>query len=111
VITGEAGPDAGLYVYHYLSLSVIPMACGAFCLLQRWERPLDSVALTGTLASWTLGVYLVHPALLDVVSRLGMGPLAFGPVLWIPGLAILVFALAAGIIAVTTRSPGVRRTV
>jgi surface polysaccharide O-acyltransferase-like enzyme len=111
VITGEAGLDAGLYFYHYLSLTVIPMACGAFCLLQRWERPLGSVAFTGTLASWTLGVYLVHPALLDVVTRLGMGPLAFAPVLWIPGLAILVFALAAGIIAVATRIPGVRRTV
>jgi hypothetical protein len=49
VVTGEAGPDAGRVFSHYLSLTVIAMACGAFCLLQRWERPLGSVAFTGAL--------------------------------------------------------------
>lgn len=54
------------YFYEYLSITVIPMSLSAAGLLRCWDRPVLSTDHARLLANLTLGVYLVHPLLLNV---------------------------------------------
>ncbi len=100
------GIEAGLYFYAYLSLTVIPMSLAAAALLR--SVPLPGTGSLRRLAPLTLGIYLVHPLLLelanaDILLRAGVWP---GVVL--PMLTLVLFVASAGIAAALTRIPGVR---
>jgi len=106
MLSRARGIEAGLYFYAYLSLTVIPMSLAAAALLR--SAPLPDTGTVGRLAPLTLGIYLVHPLLLeladaDVLLRAGVWP---GVVL--PIFTLALFVASAGIAAALTRIPGVR---
>jgi len=94
VVASRKSLDAGLYFYNYLSITVVPMSVSVMYLLKSWTLPIGNVALTRKLSLLTLGVYLIHPVILETIQHLGYGPLIFYPAISIPLITIIVFCLS-----------------
>ncbi len=108
------------YWFQYTSPNVVIMSAAAFLLLRSafggdhslrpWLR-----GVVAALSATSFGIYLVHPAIQDLLDRVGLGrgfnSLHMGPVLAIPltGLVVLVLALACT--ALLQRLPVVKRIV
>lgn len=106
MLSRARGIDAGLYFYAYLSLTVIPTSLAAAGWLR--STSLSNTAAVRRLAPLTLGIYLVHPLLLelaaaDVLLRAGVWPAVV-----LPTIALVLFGASAGIAAALMRVPGVR---
>ena len=78
---------------------------GAFAAVQGAARgrPWPGARLLARLAGWTLGVYLMHPLVVDVLRHAGVHSA------WL--LVLVGFALSLAVTAVLSRVPGVRRVV
>jgi surface polysaccharide O-acyltransferase-like enzyme len=111
VVSAGRDPDAGLYFYRYLSVTVIPMSVSAMYLLRSWTRPIVSERFTASLSLLTLGVYLIHPVFLDTVEYLGFGPLSFHPAVSIPAIACITFGASLIASFAISRVPHVRRVI
>ncbi len=105
------GNVPGLYPYTYLSITVIIMSISAFQLLKVINIPLLSDHQLKTVASLTLGVYLIHPILLDVSNALGLKPVSYLPLITIPLATIVVFCLSLGCAFVCSKLPLLKRTI
>lgn len=86
--------NLGGYFYNYTSITVVPMSVSVMYLLKSWVLPIGNVALTRKLSILTLGVYLIHPVILETLLYLGYGPFIFYPLISIPILVIFVFFLS-----------------
>ena len=105
------GLDKGLYFYGYLSATVIPMSLSAMLMFKRcaWEGACARRAQR--LSQLTLGAYLVHPILLELLRSIVLQP-EQGGVLWsVPGLALVVFAGSLGVAWMFQRMPLLNRMI
>jgi surface polysaccharide O-acyltransferase-like enzyme len=111
------GISKGLYLYEYLSPVIVTMTL----LLYVWlnsrlqgirSRHIHRFAQSAirVLSGATFGIYLVHPLILEVLYRFGLGSLTHPPY----GLAatyVVTVTLAAAVIVLLQRVPGLRRLV
>lgn len=111
VVGRSYGLDQGLYFYSPLSVTVIPMSISAMFVLKQSTTPLVSAPFTQRLAGLVLGVYLMHPILLDVLRYYGISALMCTPLVSVPLIAFPVFAVTAVITWITHRVPYLRRVV
>lgn len=109
-LASRAGLANGLYCYDYLSVTVIPMSASVMYLLKTWQRPLAGPGATGRIAGLTMGVYLIHPLFLEILQRVGLGPLDFHPAAAIPLAGLAVFGLSLTAAYLLDRLPVLRRT-
>ena len=95
------------YFYDYFSISTVPAGLAAFVLCMQLSRR----KIWSQLAPLSMGIYLIHPLLLDVLWQNGLRPNSIHPVLAIA----LIFALAmlgsAALTALFLRIPLLRRVV
>ena len=101
-------------LYDYLLLNIVLISFGIFLAtknflhggIKRFPRLERAIR---QLAALSLGIYLVHIAVLDtLVLKLHLGATALNPIIMVPLLAVLVFALSAGITCVLQKIPVVR---
>lgn len=85
------GVDAGLYFYEYTSITVIPMSVSIIYLMKYWSKPIGNPTLTRKLSLLTLGVYLIHPIVIDIIRYFSLGPMNYNPIVSIPIFALIVF--------------------
>lgn len=103
------GLDRGLYFYGYLSVSVIPMSISMMFMLKqctwadRWAQCIQP------LAQLTLGVYLVHPILLESFREYGFRPEEHAPLLTVPLVAALILGGALVVAVVFRCTPWLKR--
>jgi surface polysaccharide O-acyltransferase-like enzyme len=100
----------GLYFYGFHSPTVIPMAIAVFGSMRGISISAGVASLAARLAPATLGVYLVHPMVLEVVrSRIGDADLL---VPWhivdIPVIFLLVIVISTALVLVVRKIPFVR---
>ena len=107
----RSGLNAGLYFYDNLSVTVIPMSVSIMFLLKTCEAPIFSESLTQKIASLTLGIYLIHPIILDVINYKTPGTMAFNPVVSIPVIAIFIFGLSLLGVWIIDQLPYIKRTI
>lgn len=88
------GLNIGLYFYGYLSITVIPMSVSIMYLLKYWIRPIGSKGISQKLALSTLGVYLIHPIVLETLQYFALGPLNFHPLVSIPVITVIAFCFS-----------------
>jgi len=86
ILCARLGPTSlGLMLYDFLSPTVILMSVSLFLLVRTVVRREAQVStkdkFVATLSSATLGVYLVHPAILDLIREHGITPVT--PSVWI----------------------------
>jgi len=83
------------YSYNYLSLTVVPMSISLMYLLKTWSRPMFSPVIAKKLSILSLGVYLVHPIILEIIHYKGHPAIQFYPLFSIPVLALIVFIVSS----------------
>jgi len=83
--------STGIYIRHYLSVSVIPMSISIMYLLKSWNTPIISKFFTKQLAILTLGVYLIHPVVLDVILSFS---LKMDLIVFIPLITLVTFKIS-----------------
>lgn len=98
------------WLFSYFSLPNFIEATAVFCFfLALKEREFKHRELIRKLADCTLGVYLIHPMMINLLERLG---LAVTPAAPVSGLAVMFFALSISCFAlvyIAKRIPGIRR--
>lgn len=102
---------AGLYFFDYLSVTVIPMSISMLFLLKAWQWPMLGKVLTARLSALTLGVYLIHPVMIDIVIYLVPNVLTANPLLTVPVMTIAVFVMSLLGTWVMSLLPYLRKTV
>lgn len=75
------GLEKGLYFYSYLSITVIPMSISIMFLLKKLNIPILNIPSASRLAGLSLGVYLVHPVILELLGHCGIYVLKFNPLI------------------------------
>ena len=93
------------YFYSYLSITVIPMSISVFYLLKKWNKPIFNYSFSSKISLLTLGVYLIHPAIIDIFRLLNFGPENFNPFFSVPALAILIVIIALTVCWVMSKTP------
>lgn len=111
LLAQRQGLAAGLYFYGYLSLTVIPMSVSMMYLLKTLTRPIGGATLSRTLSALTLGIYLIHPLVLESLQWLGFGPLDFHPAASIPLIAGIGFGTSWLGAWILSRLPYLRRII
>jgi surface polysaccharide O-acyltransferase-like enzyme len=104
-------PISGFYFYGYTSITVIPMSISLMYLLKSWSTPLLNEVITKKLSSYTLGIYLIHPVLLEIISDKKYDIISFHPVISIPLITLIIFTLSLGLVWVIHKIPYLKRVI
>lgn len=90
-----------VYSHDYLSVFLIPMSIAVFAafLARSWPAPGSSAVsrACARLAPLTLGIYLIHPALLKILSELGLRAATTPVEFWIPTVASIALVASTAI--------------
>lgn len=97
--------SVGTYFYDNLSVTVIPMSVCIILLLREWNRDIINQEITQNLSKLTLGVYLVHPVILDIAYFFDLNALKYNPLWSIPLLSALTYCLSLGLSYALHRTP------
>lgn len=103
--------EYGLYFYGYLSVSVIPMSISLMYILKALDKPIINTYFTKKLSILTLGIYLVHPVILETIDYIQYGTRSLHPIVSVPVVSCIVFVISAGIAYVIYRTPFIRRII
>lgn len=97
---------AGTAFFRLDSLNVLCMSAGLFLLAQNMTQrlPRRLLAVPGRLSRYTMGVYLLHPFVLDRLEYAGLHTLSFHAALSVPLLTVLVIVFSWGLSWVLQRS-------
>ena len=101
------------YFYEDFGPTVIVMTVSLFLLILRGTIPLKIEALAHTLAPLTLGVYLAHPIVVELLRYgyfLAM-PGLLSPPYYVPVTFLVTCLLTFGLVAFMQRVPGLQRIV
>jgi len=103
--------DNGLYFYGYLSITVIPMSISLMYILKSWNNPIVNTSFTKQFSILALGVYLVHPIILEIINYKKYGAMSFHPIISIPVITFIVFTVSVGIALIIYKIPYLKRTI
>ncbi len=101
----------GLRLHAYLSPTVLAMTAGALHLARSLEGTIPPGRLLRRLSAATLGVYLIHPLIIERLWALGWHVETFHPAASVPVLTVAVFALSLAATLLLQALPGTRRLV
>lgn len=106
---------AGTLLYDYFSPLVVPMSVAAYLFIssvfsQPGAPPTRAGSLIQTLGRATFGVYLIHPAILDLVKRL-IDPLTSPAMLVIVATPLIVLVTSFILAAALLEAPGLHRLI
>lgn len=111
ILAENSSLEYGLYFYGYLSVSVIPMSISIMYILKAWDKPIINTSFTKKLSILTLGIYLVHPVILETIDYIQYGTGSFHPIIFVPVVTFIAFVMSAGVVYVIYRIPFIRRIV
>lgn len=101
----------GFYFYNYLSVTVIPMSISIMYFLKQMTSPIFSQNFSMKLSTLALGVYLIHPLILEHLNYKGLGAMLFNPIISIPVVATFVFVTSLVSAWIIYQVPYLRRTI
>jgi surface polysaccharide O-acyltransferase-like enzyme len=110
LVSSELGLQRGLYFYNYLSITVIPMSLCVMLLLKQNPALLPARAAS-SLGKLSLGIYLIHPVLLELLHHQQITPERYPALLSIPAITLLSYSAAAILSWVIGQIPLLRRSV
>lgn len=92
-LAAENNVSFNSYFYGYLSLTVIPMSISIIYLLRGWNSPILNSGFTKQLSLLTLGIYLIHPVILEAMGYTGYAT-GIHPIISIPIVTAVIFTTA-----------------
>ena len=99
------------YFYGYLSISVIPMSISIMYIFKTLDKPIYNECVTKKLSLLTLGIYLIHPLILEIIRYKEYGAMSFHPLISIPIISFVVFVLSLGVAWIIYQVPYLRRII
>ncbi|MDP9250245.1 MAG: acyltransferase family protein [Chloroflexota bacterium] len=117
LLTETVTSGHSLYLYGYLSVTTVPASLGIFGLFlwssDSWSRLAERLprGSLSTVAALTLGVYVIHPLVLNRLGVLGLGGHAFFAPLAVPTTVLVTFTISLVLVLLIRKVPGVRRLV
>lgn len=105
------GIDKGLYFYGYLSPFVIPMSVSAMLLFKAWTPPTSDDRFIGALAALSMGIYLVHPILLETIREYVVKPESHQAFATVPLITVAVCAGSLAFAWIVHRIPALNRVI
>ena len=102
---------AGHYFYVYLSVTTIPASLAIFHLMRGWSRPVIAPERLQVVARTSLGVYLLHPALLDALRFGGVRAENLYPAVSVPVLVAALLVVSVAVVDRLQQIPVLKRTV
>ena len=101
-----AGAPNGSF-YGNTTLNVL---CEAVAVFVFFKKHYDvNSNLMKTLSQYSFGAYLVHAAVIELIKKIGLNSLTFNPILSVPVISVMVFALSFAISAILNRIPLCRK--
>lgn len=108
------GLGRGRYLYEYPSVTTVPVSLAVFALLV-WIGPGAMARLSPTgrrvvvsAAAASFGIYLVHPMILEGLSRAGLNAMStVAPIAFVVTIAV-TFLISWAIVVAMSRIPGLR---
>jgi surface polysaccharide O-acyltransferase-like enzyme len=117
LLLGSIGFGKGFYLYEYLSVATVPTSLAIFALFA-WSAPMmDRMAARvphrglSILAGCTLGIYVVHPLVIQGLGMLGLDARSFFVPLAVPASILATFVVSLVIVLALQQVPGLRRLV
>ncbi len=101
----------GRYFYSYLGITVVPMSISIFLLMKRFRFRFLSEKLTRELSLMTLGIYIVHPLFIRLISYLNFLDNMRGSLLYIPIVSLVIFIISLIVTYFIRSIPILRRIV
>lgn len=89
---------------NYYQMAILLQSSGVILLF----KSLQSRRIVGTLKMFsplTLGIYIIHPMIIEILQKNNITSLTFNPIISIPLLSLAVFLVAGGITLLLRRSP------
>jgi surface polysaccharide O-acyltransferase-like enzyme len=111
IIAKISNLETGMYFYGSFSISVIPMSISTMYLLKSWWKPIVNVNFTKKLSFLTLGIYLIHPVILEVINYAGYGAMSFHPAISVPVISAIVYAVSLTGAWIIYQVPYLKRTI
>ena len=108
---GALPSEPRFYAYSFVSITIVPMSLALFKLAKRLTLPLAGNRFNARFADFTLGIYLIHPAVLKALAAFGFNATSFHPAFSIPFLAVSTFMLSAACTAAIATIPLLKKTV
>jgi surface polysaccharide O-acyltransferase-like enzyme len=109
--TKTSGLEQGMYFHGNLSITVIPMSLSIMFLLKELSSPIVNLKTSKYIASLSLGIYLVHPAIIDGLDAYGISARTYNPVFAVPIVFVLVSGLSLIVVHSLYMVPYVKRIV
>ena len=102
--------EADGWLFHYFSVPSFLQASAAFCFfLSLGGTQLRGARQLAALSDATLGVYLIHPMMLNVLERFGIRVTPAAPVASLLGVFLILTVLCFSLTLIARRIPGLRR--
>lgn len=101
--THEPNPPLRYVIQGHFSPAVILESLGVFVCLREWV--LRESKWISFLAQLSMGIYLVHPLLLEELARAGMSNRWHGPAIGVPATTLLLLGLSTLSIYLIQRAP------
>jgi surface polysaccharide O-acyltransferase-like enzyme len=105
------GLDKGLFLYDFVSPPVVFMSVALFSLLRKMNFPGFLKGAIRQVAPTALGIYVIHPIVINRLGTIGLSSTSFTPLVSIPLVSMVAFLLSCLATLVMSRIPYVRKTV
>ena len=104
---------SSFYFYSNLSPNIIIMSSAIFIFFKTINTQLGKQVqnIVITISKTTMGIYLIHPLVLDVLSILKINALTINPIISIPAVSVLTFAISFLVIFIMQKIPFIKRMV
>lgn len=99
------------YFYETLSPNVILLTIVWFLILKKLNAPTLPINLLKNLSKHSMGIFIMHPFLISLISFFGIKTFAFNPIFTAPLIALAVFCLGALAANVISMIPVARRII
>jgi surface polysaccharide O-acyltransferase-like enzyme len=116
-LLANVGFGKGFYFYEYLSATTVPVTLALFALFM-WSAPhMDRLAARlparalSRVAAATLGIYVIHPLVMQGLGVLGLGVRSFFVPLAAVTSVLATFAVSLAIVLLLREVPAIRRLV
>ena len=101
LLVSHSSPNRnGLYFYTYFNPLGIILSTLIFIFFQQQETQLPRLNFVSRLSAVTLGIYLIHPVILDLFSFTRLPASFSGTLISLVSIALIVFTSSASIVAI-----------
>ncbi len=99
----ESKESANVFLQHY-QLGIFLQSCGIMVLVKKLSGT-NLIKCIAKISPLTLGIYMIHPLLIESLQRIGVTTIKYNGWLSVPLLAVAIFFVSCVVIAICLHTP------